>query len=157
MGEFVSSLDAHALKRSVGRVTSGSASSEPLRVLIIDGDLTARKRAVSVIEEEIDLAVVGEGSSGFDAVVLVDRLRPDVVLVDMQLPGMTASEVAATITEAWPTIAVVGLGWLDDVSDPQEIIRSGAVSTMDKTEVHKLPDEIRRSAELVRGTHSEGT
>lgn len=125
------------------------ARTHPLRILIIDTDIGARRAAALVIEHEIDLAVIGEGSDGVDAVVLIDRLHPDVVVIDTELPGMAATEVTATITEGWPSVAVVGLLPSDVDTSIGEMMRCGALGTLKKSEIHKLPIVIRRAWELL--------
>lgn len=121
----------------------------PLRILIIDADPDARRRAVLAVEEEVDLAVVGEGSDGVDAVLLVDRLHPDVVVIDIELPGMAANEATATITEGWPTVAVVGIAPDNSDEDVRDMMRSGAIAILKEDEIHKLPAVVRRASELL--------
>ena len=122
----------------------------PLRILVIGSELAERRRAVFAIEEEVDLAVVGEASAGQDAVVLVASLVPDVVVMDISVRGMAAREATQTIAEGWPTVAVIALTPREDVSTSREMLRAGAMATLKWEEVHKLPQTIRRAVELLK-------
>ena len=102
------------------------------------------------VEEEVDLAVVGEGSAGQDAVVLVASLVPDVVVMDISVRGMTARDATETITEGWPTIAVIALTSREDASHSKEMLRACAMATLEWEEVHKLPQTIRRAVEVLK-------
>jgi DNA-binding NarL/FixJ family response regulator len=64
------------------------------RVVIADGERLVRAGVRALLEEETGIAVVGEAATGDDAVALARRLQPDVVLIDVQLPGLDC--VAAT-------------------------------------------------------------
>lgn len=66
-------------------------SSSALRVLIADGDRTERKRVRSRLGRVSDIRVVGEASNGRDAVTAAHSERADIVVMDMQIPGLDAS------------------------------------------------------------------
>lgn len=67
--------------------------SDPIRVLIVDDEPLARQRVADMLGAEPDVAVVGERDNGTDAVAAIRELRPDVVFLDMQMPGLTGLEV----------------------------------------------------------------
>lgn len=66
----------------------------PLRVLIVDDELPARERLQRLVSELPGCAVAGVCSNGADALALVGKLAPSVVLLDIRMPGMTGLEVA---------------------------------------------------------------
>lgn len=74
-----------------------SAAVPPLRVLVVDDDPVARGRAREVVEGEPDLVVVGECADGESAVALIGAARPDLVLLDVQMPGLDGFGVVARV------------------------------------------------------------
>ncbi|MFH1502082.1 MAG: LytTR family DNA-binding domain-containing protein [Candidatus Eisenbacteria bacterium] len=73
--------------------------TESLKVLIVDDEELARVRLGSLLEELPGVDVVGEAVNGMDAVEKVLSLRPDVVLLDIQMPGMNGFEVIEALDE----------------------------------------------------------
>jgi two-component system response regulator AlgR len=69
-------------------------STVPLSVLIVDDELPARERLQRLVEELPGFSVAGVCSNGADALPLVGKLKPSVVLLDIRMPGMTGIEVA---------------------------------------------------------------
>jgi two-component system, LytTR family, response regulator AlgR len=65
-----------------------------LRVLIVDDEPPARERLRSMLVEAGDFEVAGEAGNGIEALTLVDRLAPDIVLLDVRMPGIDGLEVA---------------------------------------------------------------
>lgn len=70
-----------------------------LSVLVVDDEQLARTRLTGLIAELDQVDVVGEAENGIEAVEMIDRLRPDVVLLDIQMPGMNGFEVLAALDE----------------------------------------------------------
>src|SRR5579859_3851688 len=65
-----------------------------IRVLIVDDEAPARKRMRSLIREEADLELVGESGDGVDALAKIRDLRPELVFLDIKLPGMSGLELS---------------------------------------------------------------
>lgn len=65
-----------------------------MKVLIVDDEMPARQRLRLLVEEHGDVEVAGEAANGFDALEQVAALRPDVVLLDIRMPGMSGIETA---------------------------------------------------------------
>ena len=65
-----------------------------MKLLIVDDEQPARDRLRRILEEEDEYTIVGEAANGLDAIGLAARLEPDVVLLDIRMPGLTGIETA---------------------------------------------------------------
>jgi two-component system response regulator DesR len=79
------------------------------RILIVDDNPQVRQDLHLLLELSDDLKVVGEAASGEEAIAQVDALGPDMVLMDLALPGMNGFEAAAQIKSRQPDCRVVAL------------------------------------------------
>jgi two-component system response regulator AlgR len=75
-------------------MTDPSPAPDPIRVLIVDDEPPARERLASMLADVPDVTVVGEAGNGAEAVAASARLGPDVVLLDIRMPGMDGIEAA---------------------------------------------------------------
>lgn len=100
--------DAPVLGRALRVPVEGPPGPPALATVVIVGDAAAQRRLLrTAIEADPDFAVVGEARNGREAVVLVDRLRPAVVLMDLDLPLMGGIEAIERIMSSTPTPIVV--------------------------------------------------
>ncbi len=89
---------------------SPSASDErKIRVLVVDDHLVVRQGLVRLLKEEPDIEVVGEAADGQTAVALTRELSPDVVTMDIEMPGMNGIEATRLICTECPAVRVIGL------------------------------------------------
>ena len=80
----------------------------PLRVLIVDDEPLARQRLEDLLEAEAGAEVVGQAENGRDAVEAIGRLQPDLVFLDVQMPGLTGVDVVRAVgAEAMPVVIFV--------------------------------------------------
>jgi CheY-like chemotaxis protein len=91
---------------------SGTISSEPARVLLVDDNEAMLARAASVLSRGCQ--VIATASSGPAALEAAETLQPDVIVLDISMPGMTGFEVAARLRNAGSTAALVFLTVHDD-------------------------------------------
>lgn len=77
------------------------------KILVVEDQALVRGAISALLSLDTDLAVVGEASDGKDALKLIDVLKPDVVLTDIEMPTMTGLELALALQQNYPTIKVV--------------------------------------------------
>lgn len=99
---------------------------ETIHVVIADDHLVVRSGIRSLLSTIDDIEVVGEASTGTEAVAVSIDLVPDVVLLDLQMPGGHGLEATREITAALPSVAVVILTMYDDGDSIDAALRSGA-------------------------------
>jgi DNA-binding NarL/FixJ family response regulator len=97
-----------------------------IRVMVVDDHALFRDGIVSVIRAQPDMNVVGEAGDGLEALVLAQNLRPDVILLDINMPGSDGLEAARLIAQALPDTSIVMLTVRDEDARLFEAIRNGA-------------------------------
>jgi two-component system LytT family response regulator len=88
-------------------MTAPNNSARPLRVLIVDDEQLPRQRLLRLLEEMPNTESVGECANGRSAVDAIESLLPDLVLLDVRMPGMGGLDVARTLTGHVPFIIFV--------------------------------------------------
>ena len=99
---------------------------DAIRVVIADDHEVVRRGIRSLLETIVDVDVVGEAQTGDGAVALAMEFVPDVVLLDLQMPGGHGIEATRQIAEALPSVAVVVLTMYDDEGSIDAALRAGA-------------------------------
>ncbi|WP_281186370.1 response regulator transcription factor [Nocardia crassostreae] len=118
-----------------------------VRVLIVDDQQLVRAGLRMLCQTAGDLEVVAEAATGGDAVRLAADLRPDVVLMDLRMPGMDGIRATAAILAAHPTTKVLALTTFDDDDHLYPALAAGAFGFLVKdTAPAQLIDAIRRAA-----------
>lgn len=118
-----------------------------LRVLVADDHALYRRGLVMALDDAPDLEVVAEASDGHEAVDIAIALAPDVVLMDVRMPGMDGIEATRRILEATPTVRVLMLSVSDDTDDLLEAVKAGAAGYLLKeTSITDIATSTRRVA-----------
>src|SRR6266704_5600616 len=104
---------------------AGERSSESLRVLIVDDHDLFRTGLRNLLEEQ-GVRIIGEAASGAEAVRIVRELTPDVVVMDLNMPGMGGVDATRHITGIAPLTRVVMLTISDQDNDVMDAILAGA-------------------------------
>ena len=100
--------------------------TEAIRVLIADDNARFRRGLRALLDATPDIEVVGEAADGAEAVALAERLQPDVVLMDLQMPGVDGIEATRRILETSPHIGVLMLTMFEDDDSVFAAMRAGA-------------------------------
>jgi two-component system, NarL family, response regulator LiaR len=121
--------------------------TEPIRVLIVDDHAVVREGLRSFLELQEGMEVVGEAGDGAEAVAAAERLRPDVVLMDLVMPTVDGVEAMRRLRERVPAArAIVLTSFLDD-ERLLPAIRAGAAGYLLK---NAQPQELARA---IRAAH----
>lgn len=107
-------------------VPSGAVDGGPTRILLVEDQTMVAAALASLIEMEDDLTVVGQLNRGDEAVAAVVRLTPDVVVLDIDLPGLDGISAAARIVEQAPQTKCLMLTALTRPGAMQRALRAGA-------------------------------
>lgn len=100
--------------------------AEPIRLLIADDHEVVRDGLRLLLEDEEDFVVVGEAGDGAEAVRLAGELQPQVVLMDLRMPGLGGLEALEQIRARWPKVAVVILTTYNEDDLLARGLRAGA-------------------------------
>ena len=103
-----------------------------IRLLLVDDQPAVRRGLGMRLHMEPDIQVVGEASTGKEALSLVQELRPDVVLMDVEMPEMDGIEATAALKASVATSAVVILSIHDDAQTRGRALTAGAVAFVEK-------------------------
>ena len=97
-----------------------------IKVLVVDDHDLFRRGLIEVLDEESDLQVVGEARNGQEAIELVDKVSPDVVFMDLNMPGRNGIETTAYLTQKWPELKVLVLTVSEEAADLYHALSVGA-------------------------------
>jgi DNA-binding NarL/FixJ family response regulator len=115
-----------------------------IRVLAVDDHLLLRKGIAAVIDEEEDLILVGEAATGKEAIERFRELRPDVTLMDLQMPDINGIEIINAIRNEFPTARIVVLTTYRGDIQALRAFRAGACGYLLKSMIRKdLLETIR--------------
>ncbi len=117
----------------------------PIRVLVVDDHPVVRTGVRGMLASHADFDVVGEASDGEEAVEQAGALAPDVVLMDLRMPGVDGVEATRRIRAAHPAVEILVLTTYDTDDDIVRAVEAGAVGYL-------LKDSPRE--ELFRGVHA---
>jgi len=111
----------------------------PIRVLVVDDHAIVRKGVRALLAEVEEIEVVGEASEGEEAIELVDRLHPDVIMMDLVMPKMDGIEAISKITAKYPDARILALTSFANDDKVFPAIKSGAIGYLLKD---SDPDEL---------------
>ena len=126
-------------------MSASRVSPEKLRVLLVDDQLPFRIAARLVLESGEDYVVIGEAADGERAVELARSLQPQVILMDVRLPGISGIEATRRILQHDPAAVVVLLSTHGVADLPADLLHCGALGflrkeMLDPLALSRLPD-----------------
>ena len=122
-------------------------SNRVVRVVLADDHALVREGTAELLERAGGIRVVGQAADGLEAIRLVTSLRPDVLLLDVAMPGLDGLEVARRVREASPATAVVALTAHDEEAYVLAMLDAGAIGYLSKaSRGHQVVQAVRAAA-----------
>jgi len=118
----------------------------PLRIVLADDHATVRHGLKLLIDSQTDMAVVGEAADGDGVLQQAEALKPDIVVVDISMPGMNGLVATRALKRMQPDLAIVALTRHEDETYLEELLRAGASGYVLK---QSAPSEFVRAIRAV--------
>jgi DNA-binding NarL/FixJ family response regulator len=115
--------------------TGASSDGRTVRVLIADDDVEARNLIGFILSHDPGVLLVGEAVDGDSAIILVRQAQPDVVVMDVMMPGVGGLEATRRIKREWPDTRVLVLTNLTDAETRRSAFLNGADSFLTKRDL----------------------
>ena len=119
-------------------------SDRPIRILTVDDHAVLRDGIAALVAQEPDMLLVGEAANGAEAVEEFRRLRPDVTLMDLQMPGMSGIDAITAICAEAPKARIIVLTTYEGDAQAVRALKAGASAYLLKSSLRKeLLEAIR--------------
>ncbi|HEY5526503.1 MAG TPA: response regulator transcription factor [Candidatus Anoxymicrobiaceae bacterium] len=118
----------------------------PIKVMIVDDHNLVREGLKAVFSQGDEIEVIGEAGSGEEAIEMVDKVKPDVILMDISMPGINGIQATKLIRDKNPDAKIVILTMLDQEGYVYEAIKAGATGYMLKS---TSSDELVKAIQTV--------
>jgi PAS domain S-box-containing protein len=133
---------------------AGPVPPDPLRILIADDHAAVRKAMREILQERPELAVVGDAANGIEAIEYAHTLRPDVILMDVSMPGMDGIEATRRLRQELPSVEILGLSMQPRPAGAHAIEEAGAAGYFVKgVDTQRLIDQLLRAHAARAGRH----
>ncbi|HUM72120.1 MAG TPA: response regulator transcription factor, partial [Chloroflexota bacterium] len=100
--------------------------TDPIHILVADDHALFRDGLKALFGSLSDMKVIGEAATGAEAIALAEQLQPDVVLMDIQMPGLNGIEATRRIVQTSPHIGVIVVTMFEDDDSVFAAMRAGA-------------------------------
>jgi DNA-binding NarL/FixJ family response regulator len=123
--------------------------SPPVRIVLVEDNEIFRETLELLLGLRGDLEIVGSVGSGLEAVEVCTEVRPDVVLVDYRMPGLSGAQTTEAILQVSPATRVVCLTASVSRAEVAELYTAGAISCVGKDEeLQRIVEAIHAAADL---------
>ena len=129
------SIDDDPANKSIvpdGDAVGKRSSEKDIRVLLADDHAIFRKGVFQALKETAGIQLVGQAHDGMEVVELAEKLKPDAILMDINMPGMNGIEATRRIYKAYPEIKILALSMYEKEEYARDIISAGAVNFISK-------------------------
>ena len=130
------------------------SSSKPIRVMLVDDHTMVRRGLATFLKVYDDLELVGEADSGAAAIKLCGEILPDVVLMDMVMPGMDGATATRAICQKHPQVRVIALTSFNEGELVKNALEAGAIGYLLKDVCGDDLVQAIRDAHMGHGTLS---
>lgn len=127
-----------------------SENSNVIRILSVDDHALLRKGISALVNGEADMKLIAEASNGQEAIEAYRQHRPDVVLMDIQMPGMNGTEAIDRIRSEFPDARIIVLTTYTGDAQVMRALKAGARAYILKGHVHK---ELLETIRVVKAGH----
>jgi CheY-like chemotaxis protein len=111
--------------------------SRKIRVLLVDDHAVVRQAFAFALRSELDIEVVGEAGSGSAALDMIRRTLPDIVLMDINMPGMNGIDATRLIRAEFPQVEVIGLSMYESEEQSLAMRKAGAKAYVSKSDSYE--------------------
>jgi len=131
----------------LSRITWRVKEHRLIKVLIVDDHPFVRMGIRRLLDELADMDVVAEAENGEEALIMVKSFKPDVVLLDMMMPGIDGWEVTRRLKKSSPTVKIIAVTALATEPLPSRVLQLGAMGYLTKESgVEEMAAAIRKVA-----------
>lgn len=123
----------------------------PTKVFVVDDSSVVRERLIALLTEVANVTIAGEAGTPRDALANIQRVKPDIVVLDISMPGGSGIQVLETLKKEKPAPMVIMLTNFDHPQYRNRCLQLGADHFLDKS------NSFERVIEIVRAFHPEGT
>lgn len=109
-----------------------------VRIIIADDHTIFRQGLKELIENEKDIRIIGEASDGKQVLELAKKLKPDIILMDINIPEIDGIEVTRKLRKEMPDVKVIILSMYDDEAHILEAVKAGALGYVVKTKTAEI-------------------
>ena len=105
----------------------------PTRVLLVDDESMVRRILKQILTSYRDMELVGEAATGYEAVAAVERLQPDIVVMDIRMPGLDGIAAARESKDKYPRVKIISLSEYAYGYNTDAMEKAGAVGVYHKS------------------------
>lgn len=116
-----------------------------INIFLVEDHEVVRKTLAAFLEREPDMHVCGEAGSGQDALDQLETIRPDLLLLDVSLPGIDGISLLEVVRERWPELRCIILSGHAEAVYRRQAAAAGALTYIDKRSVKEIVPAIRRA------------